>query len=81
MIRYFLSLNCGLCGVNLSALRLSIIGSLPSGDPGINCFVEDIPKYLMFPVRALKPIAAGGVLHVAAVIPSRYHVRRNRVAK
>ncbi len=33
----------------------------------------------MFRVRALKPISAGGVLHVAAVIPNRYHVRRNGV--
>jgi hypothetical protein len=55
------------------------IGSLPPGDPGINCFVEYIPKYLMFRVRALRPIPAGTVLCVGTAIPNRYHVRRNCV--
>jgi hypothetical protein len=55
------------------------IGSLPPGDPGVNCFVEYIPRYLMFRVRALKPIPAGGVLYIGTAMPNRYHVRRNGV--
>jgi hypothetical protein len=55
------------------------IGSLPPGDPGVNCFVEYIPKYLMFRVRALRPIPAGTVLRVGTAVPNRYHVRRNGV--
>ena len=49
------------------------IGSLPPGDLGVHCFVEYIPKYLMFRVCALRPIPAGVVLYVGTAIPNRYH--------
>jgi hypothetical protein len=55
------------------------IGSLPPGDPGVNCFVEYIPKYFMFRVRALRSIPFGTLLCVATVTPNKYHIRRNGV--
>jgi hypothetical protein len=59
--------------------KARFIGSLPPGDPAINCFVEYIRKYFMFRVRALRLIPAGTVLSVGTAIPNRYHVRRNGV--
>ena len=57
----------------------TFIGSLTPGDPGVNCFVEYIPKYLMFRVRALRLIPVGAVLYIGTSMPNRYHVRRNGV--